>query len=1020
MAGQAQLEIISPSGETRFHDLDPGRGVTNIGRHPDNDVVIDSPGVAAFHAVLDHRRRPYQIMLLGEEGQTTLAGQALRANVFRDVQDWDTIEINGYALIVLEGEEPAREAAPAPSPPTPTAAAPTPAPTPTAAPVGRAALLTDQSDPIILAEISERDWTVDVEQTASCQVTVINGGDIVAAFEVRVEGVPSDWVTIMPAQFNLYEGAQAAVNISFTAPRRTSSRAGQHPLAVVVTSPNYPDHVSRLAAVLTVNPYYEFVVGDLSPKQQTVSWFRRSGQVTLPIQNKGNSDTPFRLEGEDDERGCRFEFQVPGEEAALVRQAEMRLAPDEMHTSQVSITPIKRRLIALRSRHFSFTITTSMVEGTQTARTVMGRLKSTPLIGPWLLLLMLVLLAVLVAFLFRPTSEPILLADTTTPTRNEEVTLNYNTVRFSGLSPSNLFNHGNALFLKLTLEYRTRTGQWQILKSPSELAAPVGLAVHTPPDNGFYRLRVENWLSKLIPWFASTSKELAIFVTPVKPTITEFRSEPDRVWVGEDVIVFWHVADAETLRLEYNGIEETFEGEELESGQRSFTLVQDTVFTLSASNSSWPEEVQKPVRVMVLAHPVPTPVIVRFDVDPLEITAGETVRIDWEVEGADSVTIDPLGAGLPVKGNVGDQPASLTTYQLTAFKTGEDGTQAENKSLLREVLVNPEPSPTPEPVAPEIQLFQTTPQEIVTGDKEEVTLTWSVSGHTTNIEITAPDFVLSGLEAKDSVTVTIDAETLFVLTAYNGELSRSTPAEVTALEPTPTVTPTPPPTPAPTATPEPTPFPPPLIAYYKAEGQAGYESKVVFQDSYQSENGPVYVYRVEAGAWMKLLWEVSSAEVVTLEGYGPQPAQGEFALPGAITQAATYVLTAENNGGQNQIRAFVQVEVTSPPPPPPPFNVAGVEDAGAGTNKVSWSYRPQDRTRIDGFRIYRADVPPGNSFVAVWSLYDPNATEWTDTLAPNQTCGKAYYVVAIYTDVISSEERETAASSTSWFSTPCP
>jgi len=28
----SQLEIIGPSGQIEFHDLDPGKGVTNIGR----------------------------------------------------------------------------------------------------------------------------------------------------------------------------------------------------------------------------------------------------------------------------------------------------------------------------------------------------------------------------------------------------------------------------------------------------------------------------------------------------------------------------------------------------------------------------------------------------------------------------------------------------------------------------------------------------------------------------------------------------------------------------------------------------------------------------------------------------------------------------------------------------------------------------------------------------------------------------------------------------------------------------
>ena len=55
MATQDKLEIIRPNGEIEFYELEPG-GITNIGRHPENDIVITSPGIAPFHAVIEHRR----------------------------------------------------------------------------------------------------------------------------------------------------------------------------------------------------------------------------------------------------------------------------------------------------------------------------------------------------------------------------------------------------------------------------------------------------------------------------------------------------------------------------------------------------------------------------------------------------------------------------------------------------------------------------------------------------------------------------------------------------------------------------------------------------------------------------------------------------------------------------------------------------------------------------------------------------------------------------------------------------
>jgi hypothetical protein len=1022
MVGQDQLEIIAPNGQIVFFDLDPGKGVTNIGRHPDNDVVIDSPGVALFQAVLDHQQKPYRIMILSDEGDIRLGGQRLAPNVFQELQNWDSVEIDGHALILLEASggavsgEPAR---PAPAEARPSPAAPRLA-VPPALPGGpppRAKLPPDQSDDCIVVELSAREWVVDVEQTASFQVTVANGGSIVATFGIRVEGLDASWVTVAPAQVNLNEGARATVTVSITPPRLPSSAAGVHPLVVAVTSPNYPGHMSRTSGSLTINPYYAFAVGELAPRQQSVSWRKRSGEVTIPVTNKGNSETPFRLEGEDDEHACHFEFQVPGEDVRLLKQAEMRFRPDETYLVSVLVTPVRRRLIGLRSRSHSFTITTAMVEGAQTPRSVMGQLRSKPLIGPVLILLMILSLAVLVMFLLSPSAEPSLAIDNATPRHGDTVTLTYDASRFPKLKLMNLLN---AAFLNLTLEYRTGDGTWQDIKTSSELEQPAGRAADMPPENGYYRLKAENWLTQLIPWIqAGKSQVVRVWLTPIKPEIVWFRANAPEGWVyqGQEVVVSWKVVDAESLTLDHDGVPEDLAGDELNSGQRSFQLGTDATFTLVATNPSWSEAAKAVVQIRVKAQPVPTPVIVRFDVDPLEITQGETVQIGWEVSGADTVSIDPLGE-VPLKGEKVDGPTKATTYHLTAIKSDEYGNSAENAAWSAQVIVNTPPPPTAEPVAPVIQLFEATPKELVLGDPKtkDVQLTWSISGAFTQLQITNPDLVFSSVLSKTgTITVTPAETTLYVLTVFNGDLSSSLPAQVTVLEPTPTEEPTPTPEPPP---PTETPFPPPIVSYFKAEALDPVADDVAFQNSYQGENGPVYVYLVEGGSRVKLSWGVKDAETVTLEGSGAQPPEGSLALPDAVVQDASYQLLAENNGGGNQVSAFIKFDVTSPPPPPEPPHVTGVEDAAAGTNRIVWSYRTEDRDSIDGFRIYRADVPPGSNFVAVWTEYNPNATEWTD--APGQTCGKAYYVVAVYTDLSTGEEQETAASATSWYSKPCP
>ena len=1043
MPQQGQLEIISPGGQIEFHQLDAARGVTNIGSHPDNDIVLDSAGIEPFHILVDHQERPYRIMLLGESKDTMLDGQPLASNVFQEVHGWDTIELDGYTIVLLEedGPEAPRHlpgAAPGPiaiaavpaalAPTAPPMAEPAAEPGPLARPAGLPARPRDQADEIILANLSAREWAIDVEQMAAFQVSVANGGDLVATFNVDVEGLDESWVAVSPAHVNLYEGGKANVTVAIEPPRSPDSSAGLHHFAVVVTSPNYPGRKSVLGATISLNPYYEFALGELSPKQQTIPWRKRTGVATLPITNKGNSETPFRLDAEDDERACRFEFEIPDEEALLIRQAELRLPAGQSYDLPVSITPVRRRLVALRKRAHAYTITTTLLEGTQMPRAVMGQVKAAPLIGPWLLLLMALCGAALLAWLFRPVAAPALAASPPNPDPGQEIGLSYDVRRFPGLSRFNILNRMSFFASDVHLDYRPGESDWQPVLVPSDFEEPIGRFAHVPPGNGKYRLRADTWLSKLVPILAGTPAEVLVFVTPVEPRIVDFKATPPSTLVGQEVLVSWRVADAEMLKLEYEGVEETLQDTELETGSRSFPLEQDTTFTLIASNSSWPGEVRKPLQVPVgvpTRTPMPTPVIVRFDVDPLTITAGDTVRVSWEVLGADSVSIEPIGADFLLQGDVGHQPAALTNYKLVAIKAADDGTEVRN-STSKEVFVNPLPSPTPEPVPPEIQLFKALPEEVILGDNQEVKLTWSVAGATTNIEITAPNLKLSGLEAQDTITVTARETTLFVLTAYNGDLSRSVPAEVAALEPTPTPTLPPPPT----ATPTPTPTPlPSTIVYYRAEGLNPPADVVTFQTSYDTDAGIVYEYDVQAGSMVKLSWKVTNVDTVTLQNFGPQPPESDVILPTALIAPATYMLSAENPGGV--VNAFVKLELVPKPAPPPPYDLDGVETQVDGKPAIvlTWYYDRAFVQEIDGFRVYRADVSSTGDgvFQPVTVLFGEDTWanrskfDWVDTLDDlgGRICGNAYYLTAFYWDVVSNRERETDSSTTSYYSSPC-
>ena len=84
-----QLEIITPDGQIEFHDLDPVKGITNVGQHADNDIVLDAPHIAPFQAMIDHRQKPVRIVLYDEGAAAKLRGEPLQANVPAEIGNWD-------------------------------------------------------------------------------------------------------------------------------------------------------------------------------------------------------------------------------------------------------------------------------------------------------------------------------------------------------------------------------------------------------------------------------------------------------------------------------------------------------------------------------------------------------------------------------------------------------------------------------------------------------------------------------------------------------------------------------------------------------------------------------------------------------------------------------------------------------------------------------------------------------------------------------------------------------------------
>lgn len=87
--------------------------------------------------------------------------------------------------------------------------------------------------------------------------------------------------------------------------------------------------------------------------------------------------------------------------------------------------------------------------------------------------------------------------------------------------------------------------------------------------------------------------------------------------------------------------------------------------------------------------PVPPPVIVSFAANPANITADGAATLQWEVSGADSVEIDQGIGSVAASGSSSVNPASTTTYKLTAKSAGGQATDETTLTVQAQLTESP-------------------------------------------------------------------------------------------------------------------------------------------------------------------------------------------------------------------------------------------------------------------------------------------------------------------------------------------
>jgi cytoskeletal protein RodZ len=184
-------------------------------------------------------------------------------------------------------------------------------------------------------------------------------------------------------------------------------------------------------------------------------------------------------------------------------------------------------------------------------------------------------------------------------------------------------------------------------------------------------------------------------------------------------------------------------------------------------------------------------------------------------------------------------------------------------------------------------------------------------------------------------------------------------------------------------------------------------------------------YGVVAGSDVTLSWQVTGAisgtTKVQYDGQDDPSTSSTTIGPLKRTDDnSSYTLAAINaptGATPASDTSTIVIRITPPPIPVSPSQLAGdVEKDGI---HLSWSYNETNalaERQLTGFEVYRADSA-GKLPTLVATLTGVSTLSYVDAVTP--TCGRTYYVTAVYTDFDTGVSTQTASSANSWISPPC-
>jgi hypothetical protein len=215
--------------------------------------------------------------------------------------------------------------------------------------------------------------SVNPGESVSTTIRLDNQGELDDRCQIKVEGIPVEWVSLSPSVTTLQPGTQQEVELTIQPPLAPTSQAGRHSVVIQVISEHGSKQVDQIKKVLTIAPYGQF---SSTVWPQEIS----TGQVTqVTVENRGNTVETFTLRPRQD-----------GELSIQPDEERLKIAPGESGTANFKVATRRQLVIAQRMTQ---TFAVDVISPDGKLDTLSGQVSSQGAVAPkWVFVALLIVL----------------------------------------------------------------------------------------------------------------------------------------------------------------------------------------------------------------------------------------------------------------------------------------------------------------------------------------------------------------------------------------------------------------------------------------------------------------------------------------------------------------------------------------------------------------------------------------------------------------------------------------------------